>query len=483
MLDQYQTPLFTALQDHIARKVTPFHVPGHKQGRGLPELREYLGDMVFHMDVNGMEGLDFVNNPSGAILQAEYLAAQAFQADDAYMLVNGTSSGVQAMIMAACEPGSEIILPRNSHRSTIGGIILSGAIPVYIPPVINHELGMAMGVATEAVERAINEHPQARAVFLINPTYYGWACDLDTITRLAHRRDMAVLVDEAHGAHWSFHDDFPLTAMEAGADLSAVSMHKTGGSFTQSSLLLRRGSRISGARMRQVLNLTSTSSASYLLLCSLDVARRQLAVHGGSLLGKTLDLVRWAREEINNIPRLYAYGRELTGLPGSFDFDETKLGVNVRCLGYSGYQIESILRQQYNLQIELSDLYNIMALVSIGDRQQDLERLIDALIQIAGNCRSRQLKPVSCISFCPEMVVSPRDAFYSSKRPVPLRNAVGHIAGEMVMCYPPGIPVICPGELVTRDIVDYIELVKNEGTQIEGTGDPSVNYLSVLERR
>ena len=224
-LDQTKMPLFDAIKKYVEDDVIPFHVPGHKQGKGLKELQDYIGERALKMDVNGMEDLDFANNPTGVILEAEQLMASAFGADDAFLLVNGTSSGVQAMIMSACEPGDKIIIPRNAHRSTIGGIILSGAIPVYVQPEIDDKLGIAMGITENNLKKTIEEHPHAKAVFVINPTYYGAASDLKSIVQLAHSHNMSVLVDEAHGAHMSFLGDFPISAMEAGADMSAPSLH------------------------------------------------------------------------------------------------------------------------------------------------------------------------------------------------------------------------------------------------------------------
>lgn len=479
-IDQRCTPLFDAVKKYVDDKVVPFHVPGHKHGRGIPEFREYVGEHVLQMDANGMEDLDYANNPTGVIHDAERLLAHAFSAQNAYLLVNGTTAGVQAMIMSACEPGDKIIIPRNAHKSTIGGIILSGAMPIYIQPEINDKLGIAMGITEENLKKAIKENPHAKAVFIVNPTYYGASSDLKAIVRIAHRHDMAVLVDEAHGAHMSFHDDFPLTAMEVGADMSAASIHKTAGSLTQSSVLLLRSSMIAPEKVRQVLNLTSTSSASYLLMCSLDVARKQLATRGSDMLEDTLQLARWAREEINRIDGIYAFGKELIGTPGCYDFDETKLGINVRGLGYTGYQMESKLRKDYNIQIELSDLCNILAIVSIGDRKEDLEALVNALKDISSKTEKKEYRNHVFIPQTPKMIVSPRDAFYSSKKVVKLEDATGEIAGEMVMAYPPGIPVICMGERVTKDIIEYIKILKEEKCELQGTSDPYVNYIRVL---
>lgn len=480
MTGQNATPLFDALKTHIEETVIPFHVPGHKQGRGLRELTDYLGERTMQMDLNGMPDLDFINQPSGVIMEAQKLFAYAFEADEAFFLVNGTTSGVQAMIMSVCKPGNEIIIPRNAHKSTIGGLILSGAMPVYLEPECNNQLGIAMGVSLERVYQAIKEHPHAKAVFLINPTYYGFTSDLRAIVKAAHAHNMAVLVDEAHGAHMSFHSEFPLDAMAAGADMSALSMHKTAGSLTQSSVLLLQGSLVPCSRVKQVLNLSYTSSASYLLMCSLDVARRQMAIRGKELLEKNIQMVRRARERINQIPGFYAFGRELTGSPGCFDFDESKLGINVRRLNYSGYQIENMLRNDYRIQVEMSDINNILAITSIGDDRESFNALIGALHNIAF-CNQlmdyREAPPVPAFG---KMIVSPRDAFYAPKKALKLEAAVGEIAGEMIMAYPPGIPLVCMGERITIDIIDYIELLKKEKCELQGTADRYLNYIQVL---
>jgi arginine decarboxylase len=479
-INQNRTPLFDAVKEYIDNDVIPFHVPGHKQGRGLCELTCYIGEKALRMDLNGMDDLDYANNPTGVIKEAQKLMARAFGAENAYFLVNGTTSGVQTMILSACDPGSKIIIPRNAHKSTIGGIILSGALPVYVQPEINMELGIAMGVSLDSIKNAIKQNPHAKAVFVINPTYYGMTSDIKSIVRVAHTHDMAVLVDEAHGAHMSFHNDFPLTAMEVGADMSAASIHKTAGSLTQSSVLLSRGSLIPTDRIKHSLGLTFTSSASYLLMCSLDIARKQLAMYGDEMLDKTLELARWARAEINNIDGLYAFGRELTGQAGCVDFDETKLGINVRNLGYTGYEVEAKLRKQFNIQVEMADLYNILAIISIGDREQDVKALVDALKELAKGRNVNVSKEPLEIPETLEMIVSPRDAFYSSKRTVKLEDSAGEIAGEMVMAYPPGIPVICLGERISKDVIDYIRILKEQRCHLQGTSDPKVDYIKVL---
>jgi arginine decarboxylase len=478
-LDQHRTPLFDAMKKYAEDKVIPFHVPGHKQGNGLREFGEYFGENVLKTDVNGMDGLDYYNNPSDVILEAERLLAEAYGAEHAFFLVNGTTSGVQTMILAACPPGRELILPRNAHKSAVSGMILSGAVPVYMQPEFNEELGIAMGVSADTVKKAVEAHGTASALFLINPTYYGAATDIRTLTHIAHSAGMTVITDEAHGAHLHFHRDFPASAMDAGADMSAVSLHKTGGSMTQSSALFLGGG-CDPKRVRQALGLLSTSSASYILMCSIDIARKQLAERGGEMLEEALRLVRAARREINGIDGLYAFGTELAGTAGCFAFDETKLGVYVRNLGYTGYELEAKLRKEYHVQIELSDMNNILAVVTLGDTEGNLRRLVDALGDIARRSVVRKAAKNTFIPAVPEVIETPRDAFYAKKKFVRLDNAAGEISGEMLMAYPPGIPVLGIGERITQETVDYIRLLKKEKCQLQGTSDPGVETIAVL---
>ncbi|MDD2573577.1 MAG: aminotransferase class I/II-fold pyridoxal phosphate-dependent enzyme [Bacillota bacterium] len=483
MLDKEQNrvPLFEALKDYHSRNVIPFDVPGHKHGAGLPELADYVGKKMLEIDVNAMECLDNISNPIGVIREAEALAARAYGADNAFFLVNGTTSGVQAMIMAACRPGEKIILPRNAHKSAIAGMILSGAVPIYIQPEINGDLGIAMGITADSIKQAIESHPDARAIFVIHPTYYGAVSDLAAIAKIAHRYGMAVLADEAHGAHFNFHPQLPASAMELGADASASSIHKTGGSLTQSSMLLMRDDILDPKYMKTTLNLTQTTSASYLLMASLDIARKQLATRGRDILGRLLGIVREAKEELNSVDGLYAFGRELVGCPGVFDYDDTKLGVNVRKLGLSGYETEKLLRKEYNIQVELADMYNILAITAVGDTKESIGSLVVALKDLAKYHRNGNVSKITQgMLKNPEIVVSPRDAYYSSKKSVPLEEAVGYVSGESIMVYPPGIPLVTPGEMMTEEIVAYAKLLKEEECMLQGTQDPYVDTILVL---
>lgn len=482
-LDQNKTPLFTALQKYAEDMTIPFHVPGHKQGRGNRELEALLGSTCLSIDLTCLEDTDNICNPVGVIKEAQELAAQVYGAQQAYFLTNGTTCGIQAMILSVCQPGDKIIIPRNAHKSAIGGVILSGAEPIYIEPEIHEYYGIAMGVKPETVQEALEIHPDAKAVFVINPSYYGIASDLQAIVAIAHSYGVPVIADEAHGAHLIFEDRLPISAMEAGADLAASSTHKLGGSLTQSSLLLQQGTLINPKRVKNALNLTQTTSPSYILMASLDVARKQLAQEGRVMIGETYEISLQARHRLSQVAGLQILGEDFLGQKGCFALDPTKIVVNVRGLGLSGYEVEKILRKKYRIQVELSDLFNIIALVSLGDNEETLNTLVTALTEIAKDHSVKNVVkyfiPVPAI---PVAVVSPRNAYYGEARVVSLDEAEGLISTEMIMAYPPGIPIICPGERVTREIIDYVNILRNENAILQGTEDPEVKQIKVLTK-
>ncbi len=474
-------PLIDAIRQYDQRNVVPFDVPGHKHGRGTKELVDFFGEQVMRIDVNSMKCLDNIGNPVSVIKEAQELMADAYDADHAFFLTNGTSSGVQAMIMSACQAGDKVILPRNSHKSAINALILGGITPVYVQPEMNIRLGIAMGVTIEKIKEAIALHPDAKAVFLINPTYYGAASDLKSIVKLCHDHDMAVLVDEAHGAHLHFHNELPMSAMQANADMSAVSMHKTGGSLTQSSALLLRGNIIDKDRVKTILNLTTSTSASYLLMASLDGARKILATRGELMLTDTLELSRDARNEINAIDGLYAFATELIDARGVYSFDETKLSINVTDIGLTGFEVYDLLRDEYNIQMELGDINNVLAIISLGDTKEALISLISALKDISIKYRKPKFDCNAMPLKNPEVVIIPRDAFYMQKKILPLLESAGEIAGEYIMAYPPGIPILSPGERITKEIIEYIQVLKTQKSVLTDNHDPSGEFIKVIK--
>jgi len=479
-LDQRRAPIMEALQRFEGMRVVPFDVPGHKRGRGNPQLTAFLGQKCMSIDVNSMKPLDNLCHPVSVIREAESLAADAFGAEHAFFMVGGTTSAVESMIMATVKQHEKIILPRNVHRSAINALILCGAVPVYVDPGTDERLGISLGMRAEDVRRAIARNPDAKAVFVNNPTYYGICSDLREVVRLAREAGMKTLVDEAHGAHFYFSPGMPVTAMAAGADMAAVSMHKSGGSLTQSSFLLA-GPDVSEGYLRQVINLTQTTSGSYLLLSSLDISRRTMALEGPSIFEKVLSFAKYARGEINRIGDYYAFSSELAGSPAVHDYDLTKLSVNTVGTGLAGVEVYDLLRDEYDIQIEFGDMSNFLAYISVGDRRQEIERLVGALSEIRRLHRKERAGGVRFEYISPVVKRTPQEAFYADKVPVPIDSAAGHTAGESVMCYPPGIPILSPGELITPEIVEYIRYAKEKGSFLTGTQDMEVKTVRVLQ--
>ncbi len=452
---QKHAPVYEALERLRKKRVVPFDVPGHKRGRGNPELKELLGEKCVSLDVNSMKPLDNLCHPMSVIKEAEELAAEAFGADHAFFMVGGTTSSVQSMVMTACQAGQKIILPRNVHKSVINALVLNGAVPVYVNPKVDERLGISLGMEMGDLEQAIFDNPDAVCVLVNNPTYYGICSDLKSIVRL------------------------PVNAMEAGADMASVSMHKSGGSLTQSSLLLVN-STVNWEYVSQIVNLTQTTSASYLLLSSLDISRRNLVMRGRESFARVVEMAEYAREEINDIGGYYAYGRELMNGNSVFDFDVTKLSVFTRDIGLAGIEVYDLLRDEYDIQIEFGDITNILAYISIGDRIQDIERLVGALSDIKRLYSKNPAHMLKSEYIAPKVCVSPQKAFYADKVSMPIGETAGKICSEFVMCYPPGIPILAPGEIITPEIIQYINYAKEKGCSMQGTQDPYVENLNVL---
>lgn len=480
-MDHSKTPIFTAMKAYHAKKVIPFDVPGHKHGRGLPEFAAYFGNTMLELDVNSMKPLDFLGNPISVIKESEELLADAFGADRGFFIVGGTSFAVQTMIMATVTTGDKIILPRNVHKSAINALILCGAEPVYMAPEIDNEMGVSHNITLESLEKAYEEHPESKAVFIINPTYYGAACDLKTITDYCHDKGMIVLVDEAHGSHFHFHEKFPLSGMAAGADMSSVSLHKTGGSLTQSSALLVKTDRVDAQYVRKVINTMQTTSPSYLLMGSIDVARKMLATEGHEILSRILEIADYARDEINKIPGCYSIGYESESQPGIYKFDSTKLSVNTRNMGLNGMELYDILRDDYNIQMETGDVYNSLAILSVGDDYDNVNALIDALKAISKRFHSARIDYKKIDLHYPEVVLTPREAFYAVKEMVALENTLGRISGESLMSYPPGIPVVSYGERINESVIEQIKLFKASHGVVSGMEDPEADFIKVIK--
>lgn len=481
MTNQNNAPIYEAMKKHSQNRVVRLDVPGHKGGRGNKELRDFLGQQCLTLDVNSMKPLDNLCHPVSVIRQAEELAAEAFGAAHSFFILNGTTAAVQAMVMSVCKRGEKIIMPRNVHRSAINACVVCGAIPVYVNPGINKQLGIPLGMSVADVEFAIKQNPDAKAILVNNPTYYGICSDIKKIVEIAHKNNMYVLADEAHGTHLYFGENLPINAMAAGADMAAVSVHKTGGSLTQSSFL-HIGKNINEGYVRQIINLTQTTSGSYLLMVSLDLARKNLYLNGKEIFAKTVKYAEYAREEINRIGGYYAYGRDIINGDSVYDFDTTKVSVHTRAMGLAGVEVYDILRDDYAIQIEFGDIGNILAIVSAGDRELEIERFISALTDIKRRFGKDPSGLFDHEYINPIVEMSPNEAFYSPKKSVPIEKSAGSVCGEFVMCYPPGIPILAPGEIITDEILAYIAYCKEKGCFMTGTEDMNIEWINIVER-
>lgn len=480
MLNQDRLPLVEAMKNYYEKINYPFDVPIHKRGHGNQELKEFLGKESVLLDFNSSDDLDNILSPHGAIKNAEKLMAEAFGANEAIFMVNGTTSAVQTMIISACRPGDKIILPRNVHISVINALIISGAIPVYVEPGFHDRLGLALGVSTNDIQHAIDDNPDAKAILVNNPTYYGICSNLKSIVEIGHENDMLVLVDEAHGTHNYFYCESPITAMQAGADLSAISMHKTGGALTQGAALLI-GKGIDYLDILLKANLMRTSSASYILMSSLDIARKNLVNKGASRNQRMIYMANYARSKINQIEGFYSRGKELCDEKYVFDVDETKLCINVRETGLRGYEVYNQLANKYHIQLEVADSDNVMALIGDSDTKKEIDCLLNALDKIQKYHLSAKCSRNIIYREIPPVLMSPRDAFFAQKESVELEMSINKISAENIMCYPPGIPIIAMGEVITKDIIEYVWEIREEARIMVGAKDPTLNNIQVVK--
>jgi len=448
------------------------------------EFREFIGDNALSIDLINIAPLDDLHQPTGVIEEAQKLAADAFGADHTYFSVQGTSGAIMTMILTVCSPGDKIIVPRNIHKSVMSAIIFSGAKPVFVSPARDENLGIDHGITTKSVQRALDRHPDAKAVLVINPTYFGVCANLKEIVDLAHSRHVPVLVDEAHGVLIHFHEDLPMSAMEAGADMAATSVHKLGGSMTQSSVLNlnTKNGYVNPQRVQTIISMLTTTSTSYLLLASLDTSRRNLALNGHDMAQKTIELANEARRSINEIDGLYCFGDEILGGEATFDYDQTKLTVHVRHLGITGYETENWLREHYNIEVELSDMYNILCLITPGDNEETVSILLSALRKLSETYYkvNEANELIVKIPEIPQLSLIPRDAFYGDTEVIPFKESAGRIIAEFIYVYPPGIPILLPGEVISQDNIDYIVDHVDVGLPVKGPEDRYIQNVKVI---
>lgn len=485
---QARAPFFEAMREYIKKDMVAFHTPGHKYGQGIdPEFIELVGRNTFRLDLCELPEVDNLHDPEHVLKEAMELAAQAYGADHSFFLVNGSTCGNNTMVLTVCDPGDKILVPRNVHKSIISGILLSGAIPVYMIPTWDRDIGIDHNLTPEDVEKALQAHPDVKGVFLVNPTYYGVTGDVKSIAEVCHRHGKPLLVDEAHGPHLHFHPDLPMSAVEAGADMVVQSTHKIIAGMTQTSMLHINEGRVDLNRAKKVLQLLQSTSPNYVLMASLDTARRQMALHGETLLSYALEISEWARAELNKIPGIQCFGKERVGFPGLYNLDLTKLTINVSHLGIAGFDFLDLLNERYQIQSEMATLTNVLEIVTFGNTRRDMKRLVEGVRDIAREIHTRgvpkQLQPLvqqMDLPAQPEAVLTPREAFYARTENILFQDSAGRVCTEIVCPYPPGIPILVPGERITQDLVDYIQLVYRHGGFINGPDDIRLHTIKVV---
>jgi len=487
MLNQNQTPLIDALKACATRPHAPFYTPGHKRGQGIAQpLADLLGKAVFGADLTELADLDNLFAPQGVIQQAQELAAEAFGAAQTWFLINGSTCGIEAAILATCGTGDKIILPRNVHSSAIAGLILSGAIPIFVNPEYDAVLDIAHSITPTAVKSALQQHPDVKAVMIVYPTYYGVCGDVEAIAQITHQYNIPLLVDEAHGSHFAFYPDLPTPGLAAGADLTVQSIHKTLGAMTQASILHLQGNRIDGDRISKALQLVQSTSPSYLLLASLDAARQQMALYGKQLLSRTLQLADAARTRISQIKGLSVLDIPQVKSPGFVALDKTRLTVTVSGLGLTGFTAEEILDEKLGVTAEFSSLQHLTFILSHGNTPADIEKLVQAFTTLSQmNPPPQEKKRLilwdDIFMLGNSVQISPREAFFTPTETLPLEETRDRICGEIVCPYPPGIPVLMPGEVVTTQALEYLRQIQTMGGFISGCADTSLQTLKVVK--
>lgn len=490
ILKKVPTPIIDALQKYTDDKIIRFHMPGHKGNNVIhASIRKLLGTKPFRADVTNVQGMDDLHKPQGIIRLAEKLAAETFGADFSYFLINGSSCGLQALVLTICNSGDKILVPRNIHRSVLSGIILSGAIPIFYLPEYNTDYGIFMGTTPEVIRYHLETTPGIKTVLVVSPTYNGITSDIKSITEISQEYGVPVVVDEAHGPHLRFHEGLPTSALEQGAAAVVHGTHKLLSSFTQASMLHVKSNHIDKEKLAAILKLLQSTSTSYILLASLDAARAQMEENGRNLIDDALNISMLLRAEMMNLKGIRTFGPEIIGNWGVAGLDPTKITISFKEYGVSGFWIEEQLRHEYGIQVEMADLFNILLLITFGNTKKDVQSFLHSLEKMLPIIQSApeesrlntELAKINVFSSLPEAVASPRDAFFAAKKLVPLEDAAGKICGEAVACYPPGIPIICPGERITSQIVEYLLVIRNLGAHFQSCYNNELSFISVLQ--
>lgn len=474
--DQTKTPLVDALKNFDKISPAYFCIPSHHRGKGASSsFTEVFGKTVLKYDLTETPLTDDLHEADGAIKEAEILASELFGSDRTFFLVNGTTCANEAMIISSVCEGEKILVARNCHKSVLMGLIISGASPVYIEPEISGVFSTFGSISPEKIELAFKNHPDIKAFILTSPTYYGIGSDLQKIADICHSHGALLLVDEAHGSHFAFSDKLPKTALSCGADMVSQSTHKTLNSMTQSSMLHVKGSLVDISKVDAALKIVQSTSPSYILMASLDAARQNAALNGRTAVCSMLDIASYIRSALSSIDGVSCPenvdGNEV------FSFDKTRIVFSVK--GMSGFYLSEILFEKYNICCEMADNYNVVSIIGSSDSYEDADRLINAVKETAATVNSGKIKEFS-LPHRPPMAMTPRKAFFAKSTRTNFKDSVGKVSAEMIAPYPPGIPVIYPGEVITEEIYEFISEAIKDGRHIHGFSDKSMETIKII---
>lgn len=476
-------PILEGIRRYHELGIVPFSTPGHKLGVGADEdLVSTYGEAAFRSDIPLGGGVGDTHFSGHALEHAESLAADAWGAERSYFLLNGSSAGNHAVLLAAIRPGDTVIVSRDLHKSLMVALILSGANPVYVSPELHPTKHVGLGITAAQVKATLDLHPDTRLIALVSPSYCGVPSDLAGIARVAHQRGIPVHVDEAWGPQFHFHPDLPPSAMASGVDTAVMSTHKVLGSFTQAAVLHQQGSRIDPDRLHSTVGMVQTTSPSVMILASIDATRRQMALHGESLLDRTISLARQARKRLQAIPGVSVLDGPSLGIAS---IDLTKVVVDVDGLGITGYEAEGRLRHHYGVGPEMSDLVSLMFLVTIGDTQASIDQLVAGFTGLsngspAASAYTSTMRSSGAPVTPATLAMTPHAAFFAAAHAVPLADCVGAVSAELVIPYPPGIPVLAPGEVITAEKVAYLREGASQGMYLSGPADSSLTTIRIV---
>lgn len=482
-ITQNSTPLLDVLLQHAKNKVISFHTPGHKNGAGiLPKLRDFTKRNVYYLDVTVFPEVDSLHDPVSCIKLAQELAAKAYGSKHAFFLVNGSTSGNIAMLLSACDPGDSIILSRTCHKSVLAGIIIAGVWPIWVPPKVDQQHDIIYDISSQEVEKYIQNYPEAKAVFITSPNYNGVCPDLANIQQICRKYNKILLVDEAHGPHLKFHPELPVSAAEVAVDMFVHSVHKILSALSQGSILHFNSTKIDINRVKRVVSMLQTTSPNYFILASIDAARMQVVKYGMKVFDKIIKYCEYARDEINRLPNIFVLTKKDVKSK-YYDLDLTKLTINVTKTGLTGYQIEEILAKEYKIQVDCADMFNLIAITGFGTSKEDIECLVSAITDISKKYSGEyetwklELPPLAT-----EVAMLPRDAFFSTNvKRVPLKKAVGYISAQTLTPYPPGLPILTPGERITKDAVEYLQKLASFAVKISGQESELLKTIKVIK--